>query len=238
MKIDMHIHTIYSDGLNSPEKIVRYAKRVGLDGIAITDHNNIGGWERAINEGKRLGIDVIKGEEVKVRDNGRIVGELLVYFIEEKINPASSAEEVFDIIDKVREQDAIISVSHPFSSRMNRDFFKNFLKNNSPIMGFVERLKIKLDAIEVINGRTEKFLNEKSRIYANEKKLVGTSGSDAHMLTELGNFYTYSEASDLEEFRSLIRKNRRDKIFPLGEDRSIFWIYSRRIATQLAKLRF
>ena len=45
-KIDFHVHTSYSpDAFNDPFKIVKHAKRKGLDGIAITDHNNL----KAIN---------------------------------------------------------------------------------------------------------------------------------------------------------------------------------------------
>lgn len=39
MKIDFHLHTYYSDGTMSPEKIVLEAKKQGLEAIAITDHN-------------------------------------------------------------------------------------------------------------------------------------------------------------------------------------------------------
>ena len=41
MKIDLHIHTTYSDGVFSPEKIVDTAIEAGLDAIAITDHDNV-----------------------------------------------------------------------------------------------------------------------------------------------------------------------------------------------------
>ena len=41
MKTDLHIHTYYSDGVFSPEKIVDTAIDVGLQAIAITDHDNV-----------------------------------------------------------------------------------------------------------------------------------------------------------------------------------------------------
>lgn len=41
MKSDLHIHTLYSDGVFSPEKIVDTAIDVGLQVIALTDHDNI-----------------------------------------------------------------------------------------------------------------------------------------------------------------------------------------------------
>ena len=41
MKIDLHVHTLYSDGVYSPEKIVDTALDVGLQAISLTDHDNI-----------------------------------------------------------------------------------------------------------------------------------------------------------------------------------------------------
>ncbi len=239
MKIDMHVHTIFSDGINTPEEIVRYAKKIGLDGIAITDHNTVSGFDRAAAEGKRIGIKVIKGEEVKVREKNITIGEFLVYFIEEKIHPINSIDKIPEIVDLVKEQGGIIAVSHPFSSRINISYVKNFLKNGwkgPHILNIIEEMNVKLDAIEVINGRTEKHLNEKSKKYAIEKKLIGISGSDAHRREEVGNFYTFSEVNDIEEFRELMEKNKIDKILPFGKERNILEIYYNRIVSQFAKV--
>ena len=49
MEVDMHIHTIASDGTFTPEEIVKRAKSLGMKSIAITDHDTIDGSE----EGKR-----------------------------------------------------------------------------------------------------------------------------------------------------------------------------------------
>lgn len=48
MKTDLHIHTNCSDGSLSPEQIVERACGAGLDAIAVTDHDNANGVERAV----------------------------------------------------------------------------------------------------------------------------------------------------------------------------------------------
>ena len=60
---DLHLHTYYSDGKESPAVVVRRAKEHGLDVIAITDHDGMGGVEEAVEEGKRLGVQVVRGVE-------------------------------------------------------------------------------------------------------------------------------------------------------------------------------
>lgn len=63
MRFDLHLHSRFSDGRLSPEELVGAAKRAGLEIIALTDHESVGGVDRAILEGKRLGVKVISGVE-------------------------------------------------------------------------------------------------------------------------------------------------------------------------------
>ena len=62
--VDLHIHTTASDGVMSPSEIVKYAKRRGLQAIAITDHDTIEGLDEGVSEGERIGFEVIPGIEV------------------------------------------------------------------------------------------------------------------------------------------------------------------------------
>lgn len=66
MKTDLHIHTYYSDGVFTPEKIIDTAIDVGLQAIAITDHDNVLAYDIAkkyINE-NNLNIELIRGIEI------------------------------------------------------------------------------------------------------------------------------------------------------------------------------
>lgn len=68
MKTDLHIHTHYSDGVFSPEKIVDTAIDVGLQVIALTDHDNVLSYGVAKDylkkEGKEDKLEVIQGVEI------------------------------------------------------------------------------------------------------------------------------------------------------------------------------
>jgi len=63
-RTDLHIHTVFSDGQMTPEAIVKKAKQLGFEKIAITDHDGIGGVQSAVNAGREEGIEVIPGIEL------------------------------------------------------------------------------------------------------------------------------------------------------------------------------
>ncbi len=62
--VDLHCHSTASDGTFPPAEVVRLAARCGLSGMALTDHDTIGGIAEAAAEAKALGIDFLPGIEV------------------------------------------------------------------------------------------------------------------------------------------------------------------------------
>ena len=64
MKVDLHLHTYFSDGYYSPEELIGRAGGRGLSAISLTDHDTTDGVERAILAGARYGIEVIPAVEL------------------------------------------------------------------------------------------------------------------------------------------------------------------------------
>ncbi len=64
MRADFHLHTTASDGSMTPTQVVDWAKKTGLDVIAITDHDSVSGVDEAIKRGKEVGVKVIVGIEI------------------------------------------------------------------------------------------------------------------------------------------------------------------------------
>lgn len=79
---DLHVHTNHSDGLCSPGEVVRSAAEVGLDALAITDHDTLSSLPSARLEATRLGIELVNGVELTCGDENREV-HLLAYFVRE-----------------------------------------------------------------------------------------------------------------------------------------------------------
>lgn len=64
MNVDLHSHTIYSDGDLTPEQIISEAAKNGLEAIAITDHDTIRGLERARQAARAKSLILIPGVEI------------------------------------------------------------------------------------------------------------------------------------------------------------------------------
>lgn len=110
MEIDLHVHTTASDGTMSPAEVVRYAKNKGLRTIAITDHDTIVGIAEGLQEGRKLGLEVIPGVELSV-DFAKGTMHLLGYYIDhtcvellEKLTVVqrARAERNLKIVEKLR----------------------------------------------------------------------------------------------------------------------------------------
>lgn len=167
LKYDLHMHSIYSrDGVVKPADIVRIAKKRGLDGIAVTDHDTIrGGLE--VEKLKPRDLDVIVGAEIKT-DRGDVIG----LFLNEEIR----ARDHLEVIDAIRRQGGVAIVPHPFDSMRGSAFW------------LTDRDARKMDAVEVLNARCVlRRSNRMADAYADDYGIGKVGGSDAHFGAEIGN---------------------------------------------------
>jgi 3',5'-nucleoside bisphosphate phosphatase len=81
LKADLHTHSSRSDGVLAPAELVRLARQVGLDAVALTDHDSLAGLDEAREAGLELGIEVIAGVELSVR-NQSLDEHLLGFFVD------------------------------------------------------------------------------------------------------------------------------------------------------------
>ena len=100
--VDLHAHTVFSDGLFTPEKLVTEAARLKLTAVAITDHDAVGGIDRAIAAGRQLQVEVVPGVEMSCNASGVDV-HILAYYIDYQ-NPA--VLEFFEVVRRKRAERA------------------------------------------------------------------------------------------------------------------------------------
>lgn len=78
--IDLHTHSLCSDGAQTPADVVRTAHAAGLSAIALSDHDNIDGVQEAMDMGSTLGIEVIPAVELSAQSDTEL--HILGYFID------------------------------------------------------------------------------------------------------------------------------------------------------------
>ncbi|HJG78882.1 MAG TPA: PHP domain-containing protein [Brevibacterium senegalense] len=70
MRADLHTHSRFSDGTQTPAELVAEAAAVDLDVIALTDHDTTRGWPDAVEAAQRAGVGLVRGMEVSCRWDG------------------------------------------------------------------------------------------------------------------------------------------------------------------------
>ena len=180
----MHVHSNYSsDSLITPEDLVFFAKKQGLDGVAVTDHDRLDGALKIAAETDFL---IIPGIEVRSSD-GHIVGLNVTKPIPQKM----SATET---VNKIHDAGGIAVACHPTG------FFKG---------GLGKRTNASFDAVEVINSSAIPFgytvkQNAKIASRLGKPKLAG---SDAHYGPEIGCAYTLVDSEpNVNDVVKAIRK--------------------------------
>ncbi len=81
MCVDLHTHSIFSDGTATPEELVHMAALLKLSGLALTDHDTMEGYERAAAAGRQHGIEVIPGLEISCT-HGNFSLHILGYLVD------------------------------------------------------------------------------------------------------------------------------------------------------------
>src|SRR5688572_32742507 len=104
---DLHIHSIYSaDATTTVRAILKQASDVGLNVIAVTDHDEIRGSLEAQQLAPKYGIEVIPGAEISTKD-----GHVLALFIK-TLPPAGMS--LTDTLLQIGGQGGIAIAPHPF----------------------------------------------------------------------------------------------------------------------------
>ena len=177
LKADFHMHTHFSpDSEMAPERLVRRCQKVGLNCIAVTDHNTT---EGAFEVRELSDFTVIIGEEVGTSE-GEVTGLFLEETIPRGLTPLETAK-------RIKEQGGLVSLPHPFD-RFRREVITR--------PGLEEVLPY-ADIVEVFNSRNNMDAdNRKAYEFAQEHGLLTSGVSYAHTTFELGR--TYVEMPDID----------------------------------------
>lgn len=172
-RIDFHIHTNRSsDGIMGVRTVFETARRAGLNGIAVTDHNEFASAYEALAREER-DLLVVPGVEVSTER-----GHILCYFVGRGPTDAGLERRAgvfsFDeVVEYARAEGGLIFAAHPYRGSETR---------------IADVLDL-LDGIEIFNGRNTSR-DQRTNLYAAElvrkHSLAFVAGSDAHTPGEVG----------------------------------------------------
>ena len=174
---DLHMHTIYSyDGTASVPAVLTRAKQIGLDVIAITDHDEIAGSLKALELAPQYGVEVIPAIEITTAE-----GDLLALNITQKV---ARDLPLIETILKVGELGGFCIAPHPMAGGFGMKSLSAYSILKALRNVDVARILI---GIETYNATTiDKMSNHYARILGNKLNLAQTASSDAHVIEAIG----------------------------------------------------
>jgi hypothetical protein len=179
-KADLHIHSLASDGLNSPQQILDYVEEeTDLDVIAITDHDHMDGAleARALWQKGHYSFDVVVGEEITTQ-SGHLVGLGLSTCVR-MLQPLEKT------IADIRAQGGLVIVPHPlawFSSGLRRWRMESIM---------AQQAEVHFDAMETFNpSLAGRKTGEEAAMLAAKWRVAEVGGSDSHSLDTIGTART------------------------------------------------
>ncbi len=189
VKADLHLHTVYSDGLSRPEDYILTAIKQGFKIISITDHDTFLGSKHAIEFVKSrvrqlsYKITIVPGAEIRTN-----IGDVLVYCISYVSDTAP--KDIQELLDWCRDNNCIPVPAHPL------DFTRSGI-------GLWNLVRYPWPAVETYNGGCViPLMNELTSSLVRLVGLPEIGGSDAHHVDAFGTCMTYipEEYADSPEF--------------------------------------
>jgi len=181
MKLDLHIHTTaYSPcSIMSPVQLMEAARREGLDGVCITEHNFLWPRSEANDLSKKYDLAVFRGVEITTTG-----GDILVFGCEDIPDGMLTPAELKSAVDG---QGGLCIAAHPFRGFLIFGFGKLQLD----VEGALDNPTFsQVHGLETCNGMVTEQENEMAGKVADALSLLKVGGSDAHSPKAVGTCVT------------------------------------------------
>ena len=184
MRIDMHVHTNRYSACSTiePEELIEEARRIGLDGLCLTEHDTLWPPDEIEELGRDSGLRIFQATEITT-DHGHV----LVFGCNENMGDVSTLD---GLRSKVMRAAGLMFAAHPFRGSVRY----GLTEPQMSVEQACERPVFRgVDGIEIANGMAWDSENDLARNVAERLDLIGIAGSDAHWLDELGHCVTIFE---------------------------------------------
>ena len=205
MLIDLHTHSYpkSDDSFVSVDDLIDRAKRLGLDGICLTEHDEFWPLDEVKALSRKHDFLVLPGSEINT-DSGHILVFGLTEYVFGLHKPAFLRQ-------RVNQHGGVMIAAHPYRRRYLADPGRNPDARAEMLeRALADDFFLMCDAIEGCNGRGQADENDFSRDLGNAFMLQSTGGSDAHRLEQLGTVATRFErrVNNLADFISELKAGR------------------------------
>ncbi|WP_222705785.1 PHP domain-containing protein [Salidesulfovibrio onnuriiensis] len=168
--IDLHTHSTASDGTDSPRELVRKAAEIGLEALALTDHDTLQGLPEALEAGREFGVEVVPGCELSV-ESPEGVGwiHIVGLWIPEEAEPLQRA---FDWVIEGRE-----TRNHEIIARLRKlginITYDNVVARAGGTVGrpHIAQELLSLGVVESVQHAFGQYLGDNGRAYVPKRKL-------------------------------------------------------------------
>jgi predicted metal-dependent phosphoesterase TrpH len=190
---DLHIHTIYShDGTASVRAVLERSVEIGLDVIAITDHDEVRGALEAIDLAPAYGVGVVPGCEIST-----LQGHLIALFVRKRTTRFLTLAET---LRWVADQGGLCVAVHPggqYDYSLAAELLRRMLEDPE-----IARVLVGIEAFNA--GLLHPHDNWGAQALARELSIARVGGSDAHILRSIGTGLTWFPGRSVDDLRDAL----------------------------------
>lgn len=194
-KVDLHTHTIYSDGALTPKELLDFAKQRQIQAIGITDHDTVEGIEEAVSYGNKIGIEVIPGLEISTDVNGVEV-HLLGYFIDYKNQELRKYLKFFKD-ERLERAKRILKKLNGLGIKINISDIQKISKNSAICRPHIAKSMVEKNYVKSFYTAFHKYIGDNGPAF--ERKIHIAPKSAIKIINDAGGLAILAHPGNLEE---------------------------------------
>jgi hypothetical protein len=175
-EVDLHAHTVFSDGLFTPEELVAEADRLKLTAVAITDHDAVGGVDRALDAGRKLQLEVVPGVEMSCNAGGVDV-HILAYYIDYQ---HAAVRDFFELVRQKRAERAekMVKKLNELGVKIVLDRVRELAQGAATGRPHVAQALVEAGAVRNVDEAFQRYIGYEGPAYFSKMQLTPAEAMD------------------------------------------------------------
>ena len=163
--VDLHTHSVFSDGTYTPTQLIREGKQAGLSAMALTDHNTVAGLPEFLRAGQEAGMEAVPGVEFST-DYEDMDLHIVALFVMPEVFPRVSA--LMEEGVRAKEQSNLVLIDHLRSAGMPLDYeaIRSATPNGQVNRAHIAAAMVKAGYVGSIQEAFRRYLEPKLGLYS------------------------------------------------------------------------